>query len=389
MTLVVCWCQNDEDLWCAADTRISQGNTTVTDTGAKIFIIPISYRSGGEEAELSHFTLGFTFCGATLPAQNTHAIASTLCQMMRSDSPTAVPSAKGITTLYAKVAEYVLRDLNSRLPLDKAHGFYSIIFGYCPVDKKLKLFELSPNISPDKFSMDIIERSPIRGNLRAIGSGAQEFDRQLDIKSSIGENRRVLDVFMQVVGGGAIQSVGGHPQIAIASVKGVELALILSQDDENPDLAAAMINGFNTKLIGSVDQFSFGLKALGLGVERVRGRMALRSKGLDPDNANITQAAKNTACFEAALRDLSTVGKGTPLIISETYSLEAPIPKPGKWYYGKVCDCGQYAPCCQDLSYGEYQVILSGNGLLKYQCMGCHGLVVARSGEIEPFCCQI
>jgi hypothetical protein len=88
----------------------------------------------------------------------------------------------------------------------------------------------------------------------------------------------------------------GYPQIAIAGLKRVELALILSQDDENPDLAAAMINGFNTKLIGSVDQFDFGLKALGLGVERVRGRMALRAKGLDPDDTNVTQAEKNTAC---------------------------------------------------------------------------------------------
>jgi hypothetical protein len=339
MTLVAWWIW-DNDLWCAADTRISrEDESTVSDTGAKIFLIPVSY--GIDQEKLEHFTLGFSFAGATLPAQNTHAIASTLCQMLRAEHAGVVPSAKTVATVYAKVAEHVLRDINSRLPLDRAQRFEGIVFGFCPIEARLKAFELFPKIGPHSFTVDIIECSPVSGNVRGIGSGAQEFDRQLDLKNNIGENRRVLDAFMSVISGDAVRSVGGYPQIAIARQSGVELAMLLSQDDENPDLAAPMVNGFNTKLIGGLEGFSLGFKALGLGVERVRGRMALRAKGLDPDDAAIHQSFKNTAAFEAALKELGDRAKDTSLVISEKYTLAPPIGEVGRWYYGARCACGQ------------------------------------------------
>jgi hypothetical protein len=58
-----------------------------------------------------------------------------------------------------------------------------------------------------------------------------------------------------------------------------------------------------------------------------RSPEALRAKGLDPDDSNITQAAKKHCLFRISSERVFTRGKYTALMISEVYDLKAPIPK--------------------------------------------------------------
>lgn len=184
--MIACWRyaeQYGEQLWCAADTRVSNENITVSESGAKIFLILVTFRAtGADVSDTRNFTLGFAFCGNALLGHNAHAIASTCTQMMHSQNLEAVPSVKGIATIYAKVAEYVTKDLNSRRN-NEFQGFQSVVFGFCPVEKRLKWFLLTPQFLATTFSTDIREHSPGPGDILAIGSDAQEFDRQLDIKN--------------------------------------------------------------------------------------------------------------------------------------------------------------------------------------------------------------
>lgn len=94
MTLVVCW-KSKEKLSCVADTRLSNSGTTISDSGGKIFVIPVGLRKFDENIvkEKVNYTLGFAFCGSTLLANNTHIIASNCSQLLRNDSDDVFPSA--------------------------------------------------------------------------------------------------------------------------------------------------------------------------------------------------------------------------------------------------------------------------------------------------------
>jgi hypothetical protein len=301
--------------------------------------------------------------------------------MMHSPDPAAVPTVKAIATIYARVAEYVTKDFNLRRNGD-FQSFQSIVFGFCPVEKKLKCFLLTPQVNPTTFSVEIQEHLPGPGDVLAIGAGAAEFDRRLDIKNALGQNRRILDVFREVIEQGRVPTVGGHPQFAVASENGVELNPILVQDENNPDVVTAKINGFNLADINGVEGFQFGLKALGIETDRVLARKALRAKGIDPDSGAISKEVQNTASIEAALR--SANHSGHQLGIHDSFSLAAPQPQQGHWYYGRLCSCcGQFAPFCEDPSSGKLGAVFLEEGVINYLCWNCNRPVVARCLEIR------
>jgi hypothetical protein len=153
MTLIVCW-SNQDILYCLGDTRISQSAETVTDTGTKIFLVPIKTHVYNDSTvtSTSHHTLGFAFAGSTLLASNTHAIASTCTQLLHNSEDKCIPSLLSIARIYAKVGEYVTKDANSR---KHRHflNFQALIFGFCPVERKLQLAELSPVTTPTTFEI--------------------------------------------------------------------------------------------------------------------------------------------------------------------------------------------------------------------------------------------
>jgi hypothetical protein len=82
MTLVVSWLNIDK-IVCIADTRVSAGDLTLSDSGAKLFSIPIttSIYKNGEIYDSKHHSFGFVFAGSTFLATNTHALASTCTQL--------------------------------------------------------------------------------------------------------------------------------------------------------------------------------------------------------------------------------------------------------------------------------------------------------------------
>jgi hypothetical protein len=108
MTLVVCWLEVDK-ITCVADTRISAGEATFSDSGAKLFSIPIttSIYKNGEIFNSKHHSFGFAFAGSTFLATNTHALASTCTQLLIKDAGPSLPSARSIAELYAKIGEFV------------------------------------------------------------------------------------------------------------------------------------------------------------------------------------------------------------------------------------------------------------------------------------------
>lgn len=382
MTLVVIWNTGDE-IRCAADTRLSTGASVLTETGAKILIVPVVFKASDDLDGLNagRYSLGFSFCGSSMLAQSTHAIASTCSQILHSPEKGAIPSAKTIATIFANVSEYVTKDINSRRAGDEPLWFQGLLFGHCPVEKRFKLFLLMPYMDSSTFVMKAEELTLKMGTAIPIGTGAAEFTRLAQRTNALGKTRDALDVFLEVVEGGQVATVGGHPQIAIATMAGVEILPVLAPVATDPDKLSIQINGFEVSSIEGLDGFSYALRAIGIRTERVAGRRALRNKGIDPDASNIGQGTKNLASMEAALQ--AAVTNGAALRIDDVCTLDAPRPALGNWYCVVRCQCGRETPIMADPSCGNTPLKLEGDGYLLVNCWACKTKVKANLSSIK------
>ena len=381
MTHVVCSVQ-DSEILCLADTRLSQGNSTITDTGGKVFVVPVSakrYEKGIYVESLS-YTLGFAFCGSTLLANNTHAIASNCTQMLRTESSSNSPSVESVANIYTRAAEYVCRDVNSRRVSPVL--FQGLIFGFCPINSRYSLFVIEPKVCQESFSVESVELEMKEGSLIAIGSGKDEFIRRMKIPNSAGNSRSIIELFTQVMNEESVSDVGGHPQVAKAQKSGVTIIPVLSQDRENLDKAIMTINGFNISNIKLDEGLTIGYEAMGFGVERVVARSALRKKGIDPDDKPVSKDLQNLASFELALE--TAVKQSVNLGIDDNFTLAGFDPVQGEWYFYIHCDkCNNDTPVFKDFSEGSSKELFCGNGRISSTCNHCDEKVEKVAASLE------
>jgi hypothetical protein len=381
MTIVICFSEKHQ-MFCAADSRLSSGPQTITDSGGKISIIPITKATCVESAapEYEHYSLGFAYAGSSLLANNTHFIASTCSQIIKSENP-GLPRAQLIARIYAGAAEHVTKDVNSRMNKDHLY-FQAFIFGHCPVEKRFKLFTLSPDLSNNKFKINVENIDISDGQGFAIGSGQQEFTRRMGQKNPFGYAPQPLEVLKSMLDENPVKDVGGYLQVAIATVGAVTLQPILIPNPENPDIAALTINGFDTAALGSMEGFSFGLNALSHGMSKVQARLALRTKGIDPDSPNIATPVQNSASFERALHAVRNTSN--KLLITERYTLDPPKPTSGAHYFVAKChNCNVDTPLVVDHSEGELGNPFQGNGELVACCWLCGKSIFAKTNDIK------
>jgi hypothetical protein len=116
MTVVAIWLEPAEQLlWSVADTRIStpgpSGGTTIrTDSGAKLFAVPIRcYQAVMDERfrkrSLYSSSVGYAFAGDVLPATMTLATASTFLQNLTTVGSNDPPRLSEIAAMIGRLAE--------------------------------------------------------------------------------------------------------------------------------------------------------------------------------------------------------------------------------------------------------------------------------------------
>ena len=380
MTLVVC-AKFKGKMNCIADTRLSAGNSTISDSGGKIFLVPVTLRKfeKNQLKEKINYNLGFAFCGSTMLANNTHAISSNCSQLFRNDSVDIFPKAQTIAELYTKVAEYVMIDTNARM----THKvfFEGIIFGYCPYEKDFQLFKIQPEIKDSKFSVKCVPINLISGQCFAMGSGKNEFLEQIKRPNSAGNPREILEVVTQVMDESKVNDVGGFPQIAEATQEGVNLVPVLTQSQKDLDKSTLTINGFEINELELPDGLGVGMKSIGHGIEKIAGRQALRSKGIDPDSTKVSREFQNLASIEDAIKFAFKNHK--KVIFDDNYSISKNIPSAGTWYYSAYCkNCKKYPPLITDYSNGSMGNQFEGNGLIKSICFYCDKEVNIESSTL-------
>jgi len=267
LTIVVLWYREKFDqLWCAADSRISSQGATATDSGAKIFPIPVnchSETSPGNWKEFASFKFGFAFSGSTLSALNALALGSACTQNLRLDKGKQhPPSLESIADLFQKVTEHYITDISSRrmgaISNPMQYFFDSFIFGFCPKEKRYKAFALVPGCNETQFWVHKAHVMVKPLTYTPIGSGADRFVELSEELSKTHPDPGVVPTLNEMLAREERPDVGGYFQLGVADRQGFRLMPILETEGEKRGSVSFL--GWETASIGEMDEFTVGFE---------------------------------------------------------------------------------------------------------------------------------
>lgn len=187
MTTVVSWISNEREfptLWTASDTQLSrcqQGlNTSMFDCASKILSIRIQCV---RQEESGHYfddvyystTIGMAYAGSSLIALNLYTFISyTLSSMGGTDN--ALPSMKDISDHIYKAFEKLLANYDQNN--EKSTPVEVSIFGYCPQERRLRLFHIRHNGVGKNFSYEEFKFSDTNP-IHVMGSETKEISQKI------------------------------------------------------------------------------------------------------------------------------------------------------------------------------------------------------------------
>jgi len=268
VTIVVLWYREKSDqLWCAADSRISSGGETVTDSGAKIFPIPVNcYKQSkpGIWKEFASFKFGFAFAGSTLSALNALALGSACTQNLRLEKGSKhLPSLESIVDLFKSVTEHYITDISSRsvgaLSNPRQYYFDSFIFGFCPQEKQFKAFALVPGCNGREFGVHKVHVMVKPLTYTPIGSGADIFVELSEELDKTHPNPGVVTTLNEMLKRQSRADVGGCFQVGVADKKGFHLMPILETEGDTRGNVSFL--GWDSSAFGEIDGFTVGFSA--------------------------------------------------------------------------------------------------------------------------------
>lgn len=268
MTLLVVWHRHhSNEVWCAADSRLSRGNAVATDHGPKIFPIPVQCHvqqgKGDSWRSVRRYSFGFGFSGSSLAATSTHALASACTQSLASkDGKDRPVSVEAVAELYRRVGESQVRDLAGRVTTAPEANFFSgVVFGYCWARKNFAGFEIAPHMSADGFSMQMREMVLEPPTFYPFGSGTEDFLR-LSYELRNHPDAGVLTTLKHMVSQGEHPEVGGSVQIGISSREGFQLRPVLHL--AGPHNRTVTFLGWDVAQAPDLDGYRVGFRSVGM-----------------------------------------------------------------------------------------------------------------------------
>jgi hypothetical protein len=232
MTVVAIWLEPTEQvLWSIADTRISVpgptgGRKIMTDSGAKLFAIPIHCQAARMNLDFRRKTLyrssiGYAFAGDVFPATMTFATASTFLQNLTTVGSDDPPRLSEIAAMMGMLGQRF-----SKEALGSSNGKYgkftAAVFGWCPTLNRFAIYELTPRLTSSTFEMQIEETLP-KDNFSVVsfGTGAARLTQQIDDIRQHGDkyNRtaRIPKLAAEVLIEQDMSDVGGSLSIGAAT----------------------------------------------------------------------------------------------------------------------------------------------------------------------------
>ncbi|MGE1156564.1 hypothetical protein [Pseudomonas kitaguniensis] len=268
MTLAVIWYrENFGQLWCAADTRISGDARVLTDSGPKIFPVPVVCHESLSSTKwrvCKRYSFGFAYAGSTLAAMSTHAIASActqnFAQKMGLNKPISVES---VANLYADIGTRQIIEMSSRqgaLEFQSQSFFDAFIFGFCPSENRFVAFVIVSSTAGGAFHFNIARVVLGDRNYLPIGSGESEFvSLMTELKGN--KDAGVITTLREMVKRETRKDVGGHLQIGVTTKKGFNVVPVLDTSN-GPGEAFVSFLGWDATSYKGLDGYTIGYSAI-------------------------------------------------------------------------------------------------------------------------------
>ncbi|MDP3078469.1 hypothetical protein [Bradyrhizobium sp.] len=281
MTLVAVW-MAETRLMAIADSRIvrSAGNV-LTEHGPKLLPITVicmqPSQNGAFDRVVYRSDIGFAYSGATLSALAAHALSTTLLSKLIGMPGAPPPALNELAHFVAGASAEYMREVGQ---LALKNGLFSaLVFGWCPREQRLRIFELQPRITDGQLTVDNMERnlSPIKiGGIAkecavTIGGGADDFAEEIDKELANAKNRgEVLEIvafdapkraLRRMIAEGSNQMIGGVIQQAWATSSGFQILSNLepiTPRPPSPRNVGSFILGFDTMDIQTVGSYQVG-----------------------------------------------------------------------------------------------------------------------------------
>lgn len=229
----------EQEFLCFADTRIRVGQSTVTDSGAKMLPIPVAGYAAvgnGQFTRVVDHTFGFAFAGSTLAAINTYAMATACSQSLTKlgadHNPPPEIAIEELAELFRRSAEHYILEMSSRMvvpgqPISR-YFFQAVIFGFCPRTKAFKAFAISPNTSEPQVKVITASMQVENGCHHPFGSGVDSYKKIGDELHVSGRNPTIVSTLLELIKREERGDVGGHLQVGIANKLGFSLVPTLA-----------------------------------------------------------------------------------------------------------------------------------------------------------------
>lgn len=246
MTLVAVW-HAEKRLMAIADTRISRSSDVLTEHGPKILPITIRClhpgRSGFFDREAWKFDIGFAYSGASLPALSAQALANTFLGNLIGPPSAPPPSIAEIAQSISDISEKYMLEVGQISGRDAC--FKAIIFGFCPIERRLRAFEMKPDLVGSPLTCSITEHDlQAPHSIAIIGSCPEllreqiESDRAEELAAGglhhISELDRPTRALQVLIATGAHPSVGGMIQQGWATEFGFEIVAKVMPTEVRP-----------------------------------------------------------------------------------------------------------------------------------------------------------
>ncbi len=262
-----------------ADTRIVRtANNVLTEHGPKLLPITVVCKqpgaSGFFDKEVYRSDIGFAYSGSTLSALAAHALSNTLLSKLVGMPSAPPPALNEVAHFVGGASAEYMREVCQLAGKDGL--FSAIVFGWCPQQRALRVFELMPNVTDAQFRIEIQERmlDPIRiggtANESAVIIGSapallrQAIDRDLDDAKQRGEVLEIVAfdapkrALRKLIAENAHEKVGGSVQQAQATSLGFQIISNMEPITPRPPStrnAGLFILGFDTDDIQMVGHY--------------------------------------------------------------------------------------------------------------------------------------
>mgnify|MGYP001205434862 FL=1 len=235
MTIVAAWVTqrgtDQECLRCVTDARLStrdgESIFPLTDTGAKLFSIPLNAyspaASGGYTNRYLSSSLGLAFCGDSLIGLPLASTLSSITSQLINPHTESKPSLEDIGHLSIRIATKLKSSMRAARPEGEHRGFQMALFGWCEVRERYELRHFGSSSWDSTIQLETFDLEP-RASVFLMGDQVEVIrqeiaSRRMNFGGAAWEEapETIVRAFSHE---GGIPSVGGLIQIGRGTKKG-------------------------------------------------------------------------------------------------------------------------------------------------------------------------